>query len=254
MWVWLHTKVRESKVIIMVDNLFGSKTRVKLMSLFYNNPERPFYVREITRKINEQINSVRRELQNLLAIGVVKSINQSNRLYYEVNPNYRFFNEFKSIFQHMPMRTKDMRETREEDQITRRIIRSGNVRLMFLSGAFVRGSNQSIDIFIVGDVNKAKLAQIIADIEKDMSRELNYTVMRVEDFDYRRNLNDRFLADMLDARKIVLLDQLDVFRKNAADEEREKQPIAISVNLSEPNPDITAEEAEKLADDTDKSA
>src|SRR3990167_2509801 len=137
----------------MIENLFGSKTRVKLLSLFFNNPERPFYVREITRKINEQINSVRRELQNLLSIGIVKSVNQSNRLYYEVNPNYKFYNEFKSIFTKMPTKNKDLKETKEEDQITRRVLRAGNVKLLFLSGAFVRGSNQSIDIFIVGDVN-----------------------------------------------------------------------------------------------------
>ena len=63
----------------MFEQLFGSKTRVKLLSLFYNNPERPFYVREITRKIDEQINSVRRELQNLLNIGIVRSVSQGNR-------------------------------------------------------------------------------------------------------------------------------------------------------------------------------
>src|SRR6476646_6024673 len=55
----------------MVEQLFGSKTRVKLLSLFFNNPGRPFYVREITRKIDEQINSVRRELANLLSVGLV---------------------------------------------------------------------------------------------------------------------------------------------------------------------------------------
>ena len=56
----------------MVEQLFGSKTRVKLLKLFYSNPNRPFYVREITRKIDEQINSVRRELANLLSIGIYK--------------------------------------------------------------------------------------------------------------------------------------------------------------------------------------
>jgi len=229
-----------------LDNLFGSKTRIKLLSLFFNNPERPFYVREITRKVDEQINSVRRELQNLLNIGVVKSVNQSNRLYYEVNPSFKFYSEFKSIFQKMPTKSKEMKETKEEDQITRRILRAGNIRLLFLSGAFVRGSNQSIDIFIVGDLNKARLTQIIADIEKEMSRELNYAVMRVEDFDYRRNLNDRFLADMLDARKIVLLDQLGVFTKNGEHDPMAGQ-VALSVNLSEPNAEVTAEEAANLA-------
>ncbi len=70
----------------MLDQLFGSKTRVKLLTLFYNNVDRPYYVREITRKIDEQINSVRRELQNLLSIGILKSVSRSNRLYYEVDP------------------------------------------------------------------------------------------------------------------------------------------------------------------------
>ena len=100
----------------MFDQLFGSKTRVKLLSLFYNNPERPFYVREITRKVNEQINSVRRELQNLLTIGIVKSVSQSNRLYYEVNTKYKFHNELQSIFSRIPAKTKEIKETKEEDQ------------------------------------------------------------------------------------------------------------------------------------------
>src|SRR5690349_4940415 len=121
----------------MFDQLFGSKTRVKLLSLFYNNPERPFYVREITRKVNEQINSVRRELQNLLTIGIVKSVSQSNRLYYEVNTKYKFHNELQSIFSRIPAKTKEIKETKEEDQILKRIAKSGNIKLVFLSGAFV---------------------------------------------------------------------------------------------------------------------
>ena len=69
----------------MIEQLFGSKTRVKLLQLFYSNPNRAFYVREITRKIDEQINSVRRELSNLLSIGIIVSENTENKLYYEVN-------------------------------------------------------------------------------------------------------------------------------------------------------------------------
>lgn len=198
----------------MFDNLFGSKTRVKLLSLFYNNPERPFYVREITRKIDEQINSVRRELQNLLNIGIVRSVNQGNRLYYEVNSKYKFYHEFQSIFSKMPAKSKEIKQTKEDDQILKRAQKAGNVHVLFLTGAFVRGSNQQIDIFIVGDMNKAKLAQIVAELEKEMTRELNYTAMRLEDFDYRRNLNDRFLTDILDAKKVVLFDNLGIFKAN----------------------------------------
>src|SRR5579862_4003601 len=82
----------------MIDQLFGSKTRVKLLQLFYSNPNRAFYVREITRKIDEQINSVRRELANLLSIGIIASDTTNNRLYYEVNQAYEFYEPLRAIF------------------------------------------------------------------------------------------------------------------------------------------------------------
>src|SRR5213592_3087840 len=82
----------------MIEQLFGSKTRVKLLQLFYSNPNRPFYVREITRKIDEQINSVRRELSNLLSIGIITSDNTNNKLYYEVNQKYEYFEPLQQIF------------------------------------------------------------------------------------------------------------------------------------------------------------
>ena len=236
------------------EHLFGSKTRVKLLSLFYNNPERPFYVREITRKVNEQINSVRRELQNLLNIGLVKSVNQGNRLYYEINPKYKFHNELQSIFKQIPAKSKEIKETKEEVQIVRKISKAGNLKLLFLTGAFVRGSNQNVDICIVGDVNKAQLAKIIAEMEQEMSRELNYWAMRVEDFDYRRNLNDRFMMDILDAKKIVLLDLLEVFPKEEVAGAEEPEPVDelnksgfIKVSVSSPDPDITTEEASRMS-------
>jgi hypothetical protein len=219
----------------MFEQLFGSKTRVKLLSLFYNNPDRPFYVREITRKIDEQINSVRRELQNLLNIGIVRSVSQSNRLYYEVNPKYKFHKELQSIFQQIPAKSKEIKQTKEEDQILKNIQKAGNVRMAFLTGAFVRGSNQQIDIFIVGDMNKSQLARIIADMEKDMNRELNYAAFTVEDYDYRRNLNDRFLTDILDENKIILCDKIGVFpnskeaKEEAAAEQTEDETTKVSV-------------------------
>ncbi len=68
----------------MIDALFGSKTRVKLLHLFLNNPGKAFYVREITRLIDEQINSVRRELSNMLEVGIITSKNTDNKLFYEI--------------------------------------------------------------------------------------------------------------------------------------------------------------------------
>lgn len=190
----------------MFDQLFGSKTRVKLLSLFLNNPGRSFYVREITRKIDEQINSVRRELSNLLSIGIIKSAGSNNRLYYEVNEKYQHYKALRAIFSTIPIRTKAMKETKEDDQISKKLRSCGSVDLAFLTGTFVRDKRINIDMFVVGDVNRAKVNKIVGEIEKDLGRELNYTIMTPEDYNYRLNLNDRFLANIMESKKIVLID------------------------------------------------
>src|SRR5882724_11494562 len=133
----------------MVEQLFGSKTRVKLLSLFFNNPGRPFYVREITRKIDEQINSVRRELANLLSVGLIGSEGSNNRLYYEVNPKYEYYEQLRGIFTTMPMKSEDpiIKETREEDQIAKKLRSTGSIQFAFLTGTFCNDAKTNIDIF-----------------------------------------------------------------------------------------------------------
>ena len=191
----------------MIEQLFGSKTRVKLLSLFFNNPGRPFYVREITRKIDEQINSVRRELANLLTIGIVSSDGANNRLYYEVNPQYEYYEQLRSIFTSMPVEAKSiMEETREEDLIIKALRSSGQVEYAFLSGSFVLGSQTNVDIFVVGDVNKARLSKAVAELEQSLGRELNYTALTQVEYQYRLGLSDRFVTGLLEAKKIVVID------------------------------------------------
>jgi len=82
----------------MIEQLFGSKTRVKLLRLFFSNPNRSFYVREITRKIDEQINSVRRELANMLSLGLITSDDANHKLYYEVDQTYEHYDALRAMF------------------------------------------------------------------------------------------------------------------------------------------------------------
>src|SRR4051812_37894543 len=108
----------------MIDTLFGSKTRVKLLYLFLNNPSRAFYVREITRRVDEQINSVRRELANMLNVGVIKSDSIDNKLYYEVDQNYPHYQPLKQIFASKNSATKtssDVDDTAKWEKHTRKI-------------------------------------------------------------------------------------------------------------------------------------
>lgn len=192
----------------MFEQLFGSKTRVKLLSLFLNNPGRPYYVREITRKIDEQINSVRRELSNLLSVGIVKSTSADNKLYYEVDTGYEYYEPLRQIFTTVEVSKKKAAVIKEENTILLKLRTAGQIELAFLTGSFVRDDIVGVDIVVVGDTNKAKLAKMIAEIEADEGRELNYTAMTVEDYQYRVGLNDRFLGGLLAAKRIVLVDNI----------------------------------------------
>lgn len=188
----------------MVEQLFGSKTRVKLLQLFYSNPNRSFYVREITRKIDEQINSVRRELANLLSIGIISSDTNNNRLYYEVNQDYEYYQPLAAIFGGGVMAAPDAPAVESQAADIKAL---GNVELAFYTGQFTRDESSGTDIVIVGDVNQAKLNRFMAELEEHEGKELRFTVMPLQEFRYRQQVNDRFLSLVMGSKKQILIDK-----------------------------------------------
>lgn len=200
----------------MIDTLFGSKTRVKLLYLFLNNPSRAFYVREITRRVDEQINSVRRELANMLSVGVIKSDSVDNKLYYEVNQNYPHYQPLKQIFGRGGASTKANSENSEVDNTTHweKLTRKINgTKVVILSGGFVKGSRSKIDVLIVGAPQKAQVKKFIRDLEEEEHRPLHYTVIPYDDFYYRMSIKDRFIHEVLDGRHRVILDTEDIVKQ-----------------------------------------
>jgi hypothetical protein len=190
----------------MIDALFGSKTRVKLLHLFLNNPNRAFYVREITRKIDEQINSVRRELANMLSIGIIQSDSSNNRLYYEVSQNYVYYEPLRAIFGDSSMSSNDDSVPAAATDWQKRLKPLGDVRVAILSGSLVRGSGSEVDIVLAGNINKTQLKRFIKQMEEDEGHQLNYTVMPYEEYYYRLSIKDRFITDIINSKFTLLQD------------------------------------------------
>lgn len=188
----------------MIEQLFGSKTRVKLLQLFFSNPNRSFYVREITRKIDEQINSVRRELGNLLSIGIITSDNTNNKLYYEVNQKYEYFKPLQEIFGGGVKTAKKADDTADEAGNDLKSV--GHVELAVYTGQFTRDDSVGIDFLVVGDVNQNALQKYVDDLEKQESKSIRYIVMSPADFRYRQQIRDRFAVSIQQAKKQVLVD------------------------------------------------
>ncbi len=200
----------------MIEQLFGSKTRVKLLRLFYGNPNRSFYVREITRKIDEQINSVRRELSNLLNVGIITSDTTNNKLYYEVNQKYEYYDPLLEIFGNVAASTT---KTGKNDNLTDRaqddeLKALGHVDLLIYTGIFTREENTGVDVLIVGEVNKNAVDKYVAGLEAEEGKEIRYAILKTDDFMYRRQIKDRFLTSVLNSKKQVVLDQKGLLQTN----------------------------------------
>lgn len=197
-----------------VDSLFGSKTRVKLLFLFFNNPNKAFYVREITRLIDEQINSVRRELSNMLGAGVITSDTSDNKLYYEINQNYEFYLAFRGIFagDKLISSTKDQHQTTstvrsaKNDTWRNKLSSIKGVRVAVAAGILVDGSASNIDLLLVGNFSPSKIQTLIKKIEEIEGRDLNYSTMSYDEFYYRLSIRDRFIHQVLSSKHDTLVD------------------------------------------------
>lgn len=182
----------------MLKELFSSNTRIKLLKIFLFNTDKEFFIRELTRKLDEQINSIRRELTNLKKIGLLKSRSRNRKKYYHVNTDFAIFHELKSIF---------MKSMNNEMNISKAIANIGSIDLLVFSGIFVSRPEAQVDLFIVGDLSKQDLEKyLITDLNRN---DIRYSILSKDDFLYRLSLNDRFIVEILgDSNNIIAINKL----------------------------------------------
>ncbi|MBU1039349.1 hypothetical protein KKC17_03980 [Patescibacteria group bacterium] len=184
----------------MLEQLFGSRTRVKLLKFFLENQDSSFYVRELTRKIDEQLNSVRRELANLTNLGMITHQQKNDKKFYQLSPSFVLNAELKALL------TKS--QLLIEQDLIKRLKESGKLRFLALTGHFTGAKNMPTDIIIVGRVDKTLLNRIIQRFQKEVNREINYTVLSTREYNERRSLGDKFLVTILNSNKVVVVDDI----------------------------------------------
>lgn len=199
----------ETKNAFRLEQLFGSKTRARLLGLFLQNPGKAFFVRELTRKIDAQLNSVRRELQNLVEVGfVVEEIHAKTaskaladkKKFYHVNKDFLLYADLRSLFTKVQLLLKK--------NLVQEIQGKGNIDFLAFTGRFVGATNVPTDIFIVGSIDQKNLQKVISAFEGELGHEINYTLMTREEFSYRKQITDRFLFSILESDKVVMVDAL----------------------------------------------
>lgn len=207
----------------MLERLFGSQARVKILKLFLLHPEETYYIRQVARSLDLQVNSVRRELDNLKEFGLLNSQmarkekeeegkkskgkttasqRSQEKKYYYVNKNFALYEEIRALL------IKSQVLYRED--FVERLKQIGNTKLVVLTGVFVNTPEAMIDIFIVGKANRNKLKKIIEEMERELGREINYTLMDYDEYKYRSDITDVFLYNILEQKKIIVVDKLGI--------------------------------------------
>jgi len=169
------------------------------MELFFGQPSEMFFVREITRQTHEEINAVRRELDRMLEAGILKSEERGNRLYYYLNRNYTFFPELLRMVK---------KSTGLGLKLTKHRKKLGTVKFVMFSGKFLnidQSKRTDVDILVVGDIVLAELEALMNEEQEKLGREINYSVLPEDEFEFRKQRRDPFLMEVLYGTRVMVI-------------------------------------------------
>jgi hypothetical protein len=186
----------------MVDlgDFITSKVRIKILELFLSDVTEMYHVRGIVRATKEEINAVRRELKRFENAGILKKEERGNRLYYWVRRDYPYFGDLASMVAKSTGLGAEIIDNRRK---------IGKVSFVMFSGRFMRRKarrrDDEVDILVVGEVILPELAALIRKEESKRGKEINYTVMSREEFDFRKKRRDPFLLGILSGSRVMIV-------------------------------------------------
>lgn len=204
----------------LLEKLFESIPKVRILRLFMQNSEHLFTFKEITDRSRIKPRMAKKELQKLLKIGLIKNRSGKIRLedkkgkkhivrykkmdFYGVSPDFDFLKELKDLVIKSSVTS--------HKKLLRSLRGLGNVKLAVLSGMFVNNDPTSrTDLLIVGDnIPKRKLDNFLLRTESELGKSIHYTLMDLDEFKYRLNMYDRFLRDILEYPHEKLINKLGI--------------------------------------------
>jgi len=175
----------------IINRLFSSKIRIKLLDIFLSLPNARFYIRELERKIDEEAKNISRELQNLEALGLLFSEKQGNQKYYSVKEDFFLYPELKGII---------FKTTGVLGLLKEAMARLKGIEAAFIYGSYATGKeteSSDIDLLIVGKPDLTKLNETISKLENKLNREINYMCFDREEYEERKKTKNAFISGVL---------------------------------------------------------
>ena len=185
---------------MVLEDIIISRVRVKILTLFLSHPGTIFHVRDIVRRVDEEINAVRRELAHMEKAGMVSKEQRANRLFYSFRKDYPIYFELLELIGKSSGLGGDILKSRTK---------LGKLKFVMVSGRYLRGltkkSPTDVDLLVVGTVVLPELSQIIKAEEARREREINYTVMTEEEFAFRKSRRDPFVLSVIGGSRVMII-------------------------------------------------
>ena len=186
----------------MLTKLFSS-TRAELLSLFFNNPDEKFYLREIARHINKDAAGIKRELDTLVKIGLLGVEKRGVQKYYFADKTSPIFSEMKGLI---------FKTTGIQGSIKAVLSRLKGVQAAFIYGSYAKGAEKedsNINLMVIGQVNITELNDVVMGLEEKMKREIDYLAFDEQEYRKRKDAKDPFIREIVKGKKIFLLGKED---------------------------------------------
>lgn len=184
-----------------LEALFGSKIRWRLIKLFLLNESTMFTVVEISKRLKTDGRSIAGILLQLENAKFIAVKTKQGKKFYSTNKDFPFFQELKNLV----VRSNVYPQCESLGKIKN----LGNVKLGVISGVFINNPKSKTDLLIVGDnVSKAKMNHLLEDLEAEMGREVNYSLMDSSEFKYRINMFDKFIMELLESPHEIVVNKL----------------------------------------------
>jgi len=194
----------------MLEQIFSSVARTKILKFFCVHAQERFFVRELARRLNLQLNSTRRELDNLEKFGFLKSEESSSKKYYYTNLEFSLFKEIKNlIFKSLAL---------EEIDIANKMSKVPGLKMLLFTGVLTE-SPAATDVLIVGKVNKTKFDKYLKKIAEGLPEDLRYTFLPLKEYLYRTDITDKFIYDIWANPHVIVIDTIskDIEQKKLED-------------------------------------
>ena len=191
----------------MLQALFSSRVRVRLLTIFLLNPDSRFHACALVPMVGAQYSVVWKELKRLEHAGLLLSESSANTKVYYVNLHFPILPELRSII---------LKTAGAGDMIQQELEGIGKIEKAFVFGSFASGNadrQSDIDLMLVGKVELTRLAPVVARLEKELGRAVNYTVFTNEEWVERQRKHDPFIENVLNSPKVMLMGAENALRR-----------------------------------------